>query len=86
MKNSPNDTDQNEDNNSKPTRSVPRVKIRLGDRMAAVKKERCGYQSDRNRHQHRRIYTIRISARHKPNEDKMSDGHLERVSPKVKVI
>jgi len=80
MNNSPNDTDQNEDNNSKPTRSVPRVKIRVGDRMAAVEKERCGYQSDRNRHQHPRIYTIRISARHRSNENKMSDGGRNRAS------
>jgi hypothetical protein len=43
MNNSPNDTDQNEDNNGKPTRSVRRVKIRVGDRMAAAEKERCGY-------------------------------------------
>jgi len=74
MNNSPNDTDQNEDNNSKPTRSVRRVKIRVGDRMAAVEKERCGYKSDRNRHQHPRIYTIRIGARHRPNEKELSHG------------
>ena len=63
---------QNEDDKGNPAGDQRGIKIGVSYWMARVEKERCGYQSDRDRNQGPPSHAIGISARHRSNETELS--------------
>src|SRR5439155_13566525 len=78
VNNPPSDTEQNEENNSDPTRGVRRVKIGVRHRMPTVAKKCRGQKCDRTTQQHEWVYSITLTATHRPNETELSHHWRER--------